>query len=137
MTPGQISLGSFTITTAGTQTGEWTTAGNLDGLLAMLVQLRLAYGSGGTSVKAYLQTTMDDGTTPIDIACVVFGTASEVALLNLSALTAKITQVTPTDATLTDDTAVDGILGDRFRLKVVSVGTYAGSTSLTGYAVVR
>lgn len=137
MTPGQISFGSFTITTAGTQTGEWTTAGNLDGLLAMCAQVRLAYGSGGTSVKVYLQTTLDDETTPIDIACFTFTTASAVKARNLSALTAKTTDVTPTDATLTDDTSVDGVLGDRFRLKVVSVGTYAGSTSLTGYAVVR
>lgn len=136
MTPGQLSLGSFSITTAGTQTGEWTTA-SLEGLLALCAQLRLAYGSGGTNVKAYLQTTIDDGTTPIDIACVVFGTASEVAVINLSALTPKTTQVTPTDGTLTDDTAIDGILGDQFRLKVVSTGTYAGSTTLTGAMVVR
>lgn len=137
MTPDTISLGSFNITAAGTQTGDWTTAGNLDGLQAMLVQLRFVYGSGGTNVKAYLQTTMDDGTTPVDIACVLFTTASESPFLNFSALTPKTTQVVATDGTLSDDTAVDGILGDRFRLKVISTGTYAASTSLTGYAVVR
>lgn len=134
--PGFLSLGSFDITAAGTQTGEWTTA-DLDGLLAMVAQLRLAYGSGGTTVRAYLQTSADQGTTPIDIACVLFGTASEVAVLNFSALTPKTTQVTPTNGTLADDTAIDGILGDMFRLKVISTGTYAGSTVLTGGVIAR
>lgn len=136
MNAGAYSLGTFNVTDAGTQTGDWTEV-DFEGLIAACAQVRLVYGSGGTSVKAYLQTTIDEATTPVDIACVVFGTASEVAVLNFSALTPKTTQVTPGDATLTDDTAVDGILGDRFRLKVVSTGTYAGSTVLTGNIVVR
>ncbi len=134
--PGFLSLGSFNITGAGTQVGDWTTA-DLDGMLAMAAQLRLAYGSGGTSVKVYLQTSLDQGTTAIDIACAAFTTASAVKALNFSALTPKTTAVTPTDGTLTDDTAVDGILGDQFRLKIVSLGTYAGSTVLTGGIVAR
>lgn len=133
--PGIHSLGDFTITTAGTQTGDWVD--DLDGMLAMAAQLRLAYGSGGTTVRAYLQTSLDEGTTAIDIACVLFGTASENAALNFSALTPKTTQVTPSDGAMTDDTAVDGILGDRFRLKVISTGTYAGSTVLSGRVCAR
>jgi hypothetical protein len=133
--PGIYTLGDFTITTAGTQTGDWVE--DLEGLLAMAASLRLSYGSGGSSVKAYLQTTLDQGTTAVDIACVVFGTASEHAALNFSALTPKTTQVTPSDGSLSDDTAVDGILGDQFRLKVVSTGTYAGSTVLSGRICVR
>lgn len=129
MKTGIQSLGDFTITTAATYPGDWVTG--FDGLLAMCAQLRLAYGSGGTSIKAYIQTSLDQGTTPIDIASVVFGTASEVVALNFSALTPKLTQVVPTDGALSDDTAVDGILGDRFRLKIVSTGTYAGSTVLS------
>jgi hypothetical protein len=74
--PGIQSLGDFAITTAGTQIGDWTET-DLSGLLAMAAQIRLAYGSGGTNVKAYLQTSLDEGTTAIDIACVVFLTASE------------------------------------------------------------
>lgn len=134
-TPGIYSLGDISITTAGTQTGEWMTG--LAGVLAMSAQVRLSYGSGGTNVKAYLQTSLDEGTTPIDIACIVFGTASENAVLNFSGLTPKTTQVTPTDGALADDTAVDGILGDRFRLKLVSVGTYAGSTVLSARICAR
>jgi hypothetical protein len=133
--PGFFSLGNFPIAAAGTQVGDWTTC-DLSGLLALAAQLRLAYGSSGTTVKAYLQTSLDQGGTPIDIACVVFGTASEVEVMNFSALTPK-GQVVPSDGSLADDTLVDGILGDRFRLKVISTGTYGGSTILTAGAVAR
>lgn len=134
ISPGYQSLGSFNITAAGTQTGDWVE--DLEGLLAACLQARLAYGSGGTSVKVYVQTSLDQGVTPIDVACFTFLVASAVKVRNLSALTPKATDVTPTDATLTDDTSVDGILGDRFRVKVVSVGTYV-STTLTVGAVMR
>lgn len=129
ISPGVKSLGDFTITGAGTQVGEWVE--DLEGMLSMGAHLRLAFGSGGTNIKAYLQTSFDDGLTVADIACVVFGVASEAELLNFSALTPK-GQVTPTDGTLADDTVVDGILGDRVRLKIISAGTYAGGTVLSG-----
>lgn len=135
LSPGYSSLGTFNITTAGTQTGDWVD--DFEGCLALLAQLRFVYGSGGTSVAAYLQTSVDDGTTPIDIATVAFGTASENAVFNFSALTPKTTQVTPTDGALTSDTSVDGIVGDRFRVKIVVTGTYAGSTQLVCSAVAR
>lgn len=133
--PGIQSLGDFTITTAGTQTGDWVSG--LEGMLAMSASLRLSYGSGGTNAKVYLQTSLDGGTTAIDIACVLFELVSEHRVLNFSALTPKTTQVTPTDGSLTDDTAVDGVLGDQFRLKIVSTGTYAGSTVLAARICAR
>lgn len=135
ISPGLKSLGDISITTAGTQTA--TAVEDLDGMLAAAVQFRLAYGSGGTSVKAYLQTSLDQGTTWVDVACFAATTVSAVKVYNLSALTPKTTAATPTDGSLTDDTSVDGILGDRLRVKVVSVGTYAGSTVLSVRAVVR
>lgn len=125
MKTGIQSLGDLTITTAGTYVGQWVTG--FEGLLSLAAQLRLAYTSGGTSIKAYLQTSLDQESTAIDIACVVFGTAGEVEALNFSALTPKTTQVTPSDGALADDTAVDGILGDRFRIKAVVVGTYVNT----------
>lgn len=135
LSPGVKDLGDFAITAAGTAVGTPITG--LDGILAATVQLRLAYGSGGTSVRAYVQTSLDQGSTWVDLACVLFGTASEVAVLNFSGLTPKTTAVVPTDGSLADDTAIDGILGDRFRVKIVSTGTYAGSTVLTARLVAR
>lgn len=135
ISPGYKSLGTFAITTAATAVGDWVE--DLEGALSMLAQLRFVYGSGGTNVKAYLQTSVDDGDTPVDIACVVFAMASENAVLNFSALTPKTTQITPSDGAMADDTNVDGVLGDRFRVKIVSTGTYAGSTQLVCSAVFR
>jgi hypothetical protein len=125
--PGYKSLGVFDITITETIVGDWIE--NLEGMISALVGIRFIYGSSGTSVKAYLQTTSDDGSTACDIACVVFDTVSEHKLLNFTAAP-KLTQVTPTDKALADDTAVDGILGNKFRLAVVVVGTYAGSTQV-------
>lgn len=131
--PGLYSLGDFTIGAAATQVGDWV---DITGALSALVSLRLAWGSAGTTVRAWVQTS-GDGVIATDIACVLFGVASEHELLNFSALTPKTTQVTSTDGTLADDTAVDGIVGTKMRLKVVSTGTYAGSTVLSARVTAR
>ncbi len=133
--PGVKSLGDLVIAGPGTQVGDWVEG--LEGLLTLAAQLRLAYGSGGASIKAYLQTSLDQGVTAIDIACFTFATAGAVKARNFSALTPKLADVAPTDGALADDASVDGVLGDRFRLKVVSTGTYGGSTVLSGRMVVR
>ena len=135
ISPGIKSLGDFTIAAAGTQVGDWVEG--LEGLLALAAQLRLAYGSGGAAIKAYLQTSLDQGITAIDVACFTFAMASAVKARNISALTPKTADVVPTDGALADDTSVDGVLGDRFRLKIVSAGTYGGSTVLSGRLVAR
>lgn len=106
----------------------------LVGLQSLTVSLRFAWGSGGTSVKTYLQTSLDGGNRWIDIACVVFGVLSEEQVINLSALTPKGVTI-PTDGTLADDTVVDGIIGDRIRLKAVVTGTYSGNSVLVGRIV--
>jgi hypothetical protein len=133
--PGVISLGDFTLTAAGTQVG--ISVDGLEGMLAACLQARLAYGSGGTTARLYFQTSLNQGTTWVDIACVLFGTASETEIVNLSALTPKSSQVTPTDGALADDTVVDGVLGDQLRAKLVTTGVYAGSTVLEVRANVR
>lgn len=133
--PGFRSLGQFTITAAGTQVGEWVT--DLDGLLAACIQARLAYGSGGTAIKVYVQTSLDQGVTPIDIACFTFAQASAVKARNLSALTPRTADIVPTDGALADDASIDGVLGDRVRAKIVSTGAYADSTLLSIGMVMR
>jgi hypothetical protein len=138
--PGIYDIGSSAITVA--LTGEVITSvtdsngdaqayvGDLDGALGVGLQVRFSYGSGGTTCKVYVQTTLDQGDTWIDVACAAFTTSSATKVLNLSGLTAKTTAATPGDGALADDTAVDGIIGDRWRVKVTSTGTYAGSTTV-------
>ena len=139
--PGIYNLGDYALTTA--VTGEVITDGvsasgedqafldQLEGMLAASVQIKFAYGSGGTSLKVYIQTSLDQGATWIDVACAAFTTSSATKVLNLSGLTPKTSAATPSDGALTDDTALDGVLGDRWRAKITSVGTYAGSTTLS------
>jgi len=125
--PGIYSLGDFTITAAGTQIG--TVVDDLAGVAELDAQLRLAYGSGGTAVKAYLQSSLDQGTTWFDLLCFTATTAGKTRARRLKP---DGNELTPTDGALADDTVAAGIvLGDRFRLKVVSTGTYAGSTVLS------
>lgn len=136
--PGIYDVGSSAITTA--VTGSVITSSvdasgtaieyvdRLEGMTAATVQFRFAYGSGGTTAKAYLQTSLDQGTTWVDIACEAFTTSSSVQVVNLSGLTPKTSAATPGDGALADDTCVDGILGDRLRVKITTTGTYVGTT---------
>ncbi len=129
MPSGIFSLGDFTVAAAATQTGTAVT--NLGGALAVTIEGRLAVGAGGETIKAYVQTSLDQGTTWTDVACLAYTTASARKVINLSGLTPRTTPATPTSGSLTDDTCLDGVLGDRLRAVVVSTGTYTGSTVLS------
>lgn len=137
---GIFDLGSREITAA--LTDEVLTDGSegefivdLEGMTAVSIQVRLVYGSGGTTVKVDVETSLDQGASWISIARLAFTTASAIKVVNLSGLTPKTTPATP--AVLSDDTCLDGILGDRLRAKVTSTGTYGGSTSIAVRAAVR
>jgi hypothetical protein len=132
--PGVYPL-TAAVTTAGTQTTDWIDS--LEGMLAMSASIALSYGSGGTSIKVYLQTSFDAGVTAQDVACAAFTTSSATKQFNISGLTAVTSPATPTDGALSDNTCVDGFLGPMYRLKVVSVGTYAGSTLVSTRIVAR
>lgn len=122
--PGIFSLGDFAITTAGTQTG--TVVDGLDGMSAVTIDARLAYGSGGTTTVVVVQTSINQGSTWIDIARFDFSTAGAEKVVNLSGLTPRTSPLSV--AALGSEGSVDGILGDRLRAVVTSTGTYAGST---------
>lgn len=98
---------------------------------SLAVQANFTYDSGGTSVDAYLQTTVDGGVTWTDIAQFHFTTASARFLYNLNSQTPVTTEYTPTDGTLSANTAKDGILGPQFRVKYKSTGTYGGASALS------
>lgn len=124
--PGDYSLCDQAITTA-LSSVALTPVQDLEGILAATILARFAYGSGGTSAKAYVQVTLDDGATWIDVACFAFTTASATRVINLSGLTPKTTPLTPSDGALTDDTFIDGVLGSAMRVKLVTTGTYSNT----------
>lgn len=100
------------------------------------LQANFLYGSGGTTVKAWVQTSFDGGANWIDIANFAFTTA---ALRKVAGLTVNVaaTHATPTDGTLADNTINNGLIGDRIRVKYTTTGTYGGATSLEIKAVLR
>lgn len=99
-------------------------------------QSTFLYGSGGTTVKVFIQTSLDNGASWMDIICLAFTTAAlkKVGAVSLSVVAAV---TTPTDGTLADNTVVNGILGDRLRVKTITAGTYAGLTSLQTWVTLR
>jgi len=94
----------------------------------LTVQFTFAYGSGGTTATYWLQTSLDGGASWIDIACVQFTTGSGKQIVNIDAGGYVTPGYVPGDGTLAVGSVVDGILGDRLRIKQTIVGTYADST---------
>ncbi len=131
------TLLNATITTAQSTTTTTADALDLPFHRSLLIQANFTYGSGGTSVDAYVQTSADGGLTWYDVAQFHFLTTSATKLYNLSNRTAVTAIATPTDGALASNTSVDGILGDRLRVKWSSTGTYAGGTNLTITAIPR
>ena len=135
LNPGNYSLADRAITTALNE--AQTPIIDLDGATAITLQARLIYGSGGTSAKVYVQTSLDQGVSWIDVACFAFVGAGIPKVANLSGLTARPVLATMTDGALADDTVVDGILGDRLRARIITTGTYSGNTVVSVRASVR
>jgi hypothetical protein len=93
------------------------------------LQTNFVYGSGGTSIDVYVQTSID-GVTWIDISNFHATTANARTVVNLLDDVAVSTPVVPTDGALTANTAISGILDAVIRLKIVTVAAsaYVGTT---------
>jgi hypothetical protein len=98
--------------------------------LTALIQGELVYGSGGTTLDAWVQTSIDGGETWIDVCNFRWTTAGNRRLYNLSADTPITTVHTATDGTLAANTAKDGVIGRQWRVKYTSTGDYADDTTL-------
>ena len=118
---------SETITTAIT-----AVISGLYGMKELVIEANFVFGSGGTTVDAWLQTSLDGGNNWIDIAQFAFLVTSlrKIHTVVMPAVVATRTNVTPLDGTLGDNLIQDGILGDHLRVKLTTVGTYAGGTTL-------
>lgn len=103
----------------------------------LAVQARFLYGSGGTTAKAWVQTSLDNGATWIDVMNFAFTTAAATKVSAVNTTTALAAGATPTDGSLADNTILSGFLGDRIRVKFTTTGTYGGATSLKITAVVN
>lgn len=129
--------GDFQITTAGEQIGA--ALAGLDGNAEFDCDIRFQYGSGGTDAKAFLQTSLDQGATWIDLWCFRATTAAKHQVRRLAPVADVVwNPITPSDGALAADTLAAAIVfGDRLRVKVVSTGTYADSTVLSVRVTLR
>ena len=96
-------------------------------------------GGGGTNIKVYIQTSLDSvGSTTaggkpqvwFDIMCFAFATTAGRKLLKVREETAVVADHVETDGALTDDTAVSGLIGTHVRAKIVTTGTYSGTSTI-------
>ena len=91
---------------------------------------------GGTTAKAWVQTSFDGGASWNDIANFAFTTTTATRIYHLTA--AAVTAIaTPTDGTLADNTAVNGLLGSVVRVKLTTTGTYTGASSFVIRALAK
>jgi hypothetical protein len=93
-------------------------------------QATFARGGGGTTTDVFLQTSLDNGSTWVDIAQFALATTTVTKISALRPYIAMAANVTPTDGALSDNTILDGLIGDRLRVKTVVVGTYSGTSTL-------
>lgn len=129
-----ILLPSTTITTAvtGIVTVPTSVTGlRLSGMYYLAAHAIFTYGSGGTTAKFWVQTSLDGGTTWIDIMNFAHTTASLSRMSAVVATTALAAVTALTDGTLADNLIVSGLLGDRLRVKYTTTGTYGGSTTIS------
>jgi hypothetical protein len=136
LNPGDYSLATLSIAAAVSASAQ-TSINDLEGMKAATIECQFNYGSGGTTAKVWIQTTIDDGLTWIDIANFAFTTAAATKVINLSGQTPVTTAIVPTDGAMADNTCQDGVFGSALRAKVTTTGTYAGTTNLSVKVNVR
>lgn len=136
--PGIYNLGDATISTAVTDlviTAGSSASGaaqafidRLAGMQSVVLVANFTWGSGGTSVAAIIQSTLD-GVQWFDIARFDFTTAS-------AAKTATIVRSAAAAATiaslvLASEGVNAGRLGGKLRAKLTTLGVYSGNTSIS------
>jgi hypothetical protein len=98
--------------------------------VSLTVEAIFVRAGGGTTAKAWVQTSFDGGTTWVDVMNFAFTTTTGSAVSSVRVTTAVAANYTPTDGTLADNTIKDGLLGDRVRVKWTTTGTYTGASSI-------
>lgn len=99
------------------------------------VQASFVRGAGGTDVQTFIQTSLDGGLTWIDIMNLGFLVTTAVKVSAVHRDTALAAAITPGDGALAANSIVNGLLGDRLRVKAISTGTYTGVTTLRVFGV--
>ncbi len=124
-----------TLAAAGTYTGEVSLLPS--GAKTLAIQTVFVRAAGGTTTKVYVQTSLDGGVTWVDIMQQAFATTTATKASAVKTDIAVAAGVTPSDGSMSDNTILDGVLGDRIRVKFIVAGTYTGASSVTVTGVVN
>jgi hypothetical protein len=124
LTPGTYDLATLAITTALANSAQ-TPIVDLAGMSAANLLFEMLGGTGGTSIDALVQTSFDDGTTWLDVARATFLT---VAGKKRCVLQNDAPLGMTAYAALAAEGVNDGLLGDRLRAVITTVGTYSNTT---------
>jgi len=122
ISPGLYTLAILGVTTP-LATVPQSEVDGLDGMNAVTLEAEVLGATGGTSVSALVQTTMD-GSTWLDIARFDF-TAAGKKYAVIEALSAKAVTAY---AALAAEGVNDGLLGNSLRAVITSVGTFTNTT---------
>lgn len=126
--PNQVTLLSGAIPAAGTYTTPGYYVGRLPGgAKYVAAQVNFVRSSGGTTLDVYVQTSLDDEATWCDVANFSLATTSVRKVSAVKTSTALAANVTPTDGSIASNTILSGLVGPKFRLKYVVVGSYVGT----------
>lgn len=97
--------------------------------MSVCCEHNFTYGSGGTTLDTYLQTSLNGGTTWIDVVHFSAALANLHTVANVSGASGPTAPVPVTDGgALAANTILPGIVGSWWRLKYIVAGTYAAST---------
>jgi len=112
--------------------GTYTSEGVSIPMAASVVAIQSVFvrAGGGTTTDVFIQTSLDNGSTWIDIAQFALATTTVTKVSAVRPYIAMAANVTPTDGALSDNTILDGLIGDRLRVKTVVVGAYSGASTL-------
>lgn len=105
----------------------------------LILEAKFVRAGGGTTCKVWVQTSLDAGASWFDVACFAFATTTGNKLHAVVArpATAFTPATVPASGALTDDTVLNGVLGDRFRTLLTTTGTYSGASSIEVHAVTK
>jgi hypothetical protein len=136
--PNEFTWFSGAVPLAGTYVYPDVFGQELRNIAGLAVSCEFTYGSGGTTIDVYAQTSLDGGSNWIDVICFHLTTASARKGASVRAnVTSGSSAITPTDGTLTANTVQDGVVGGRWRVKVKVAGTYVASTLAIAGTCVR
>lgn len=114
---------SGAVPAAGTTNYDIEASGLFDAI-KLALYAKFVYGSGGTSIKLYVEGSYDQGTSWVPVGNVTFTTANDAKLFTVVPSSLGSTDA---DASQADDTVINHI-PPRLRLRQVVAGTYAAST---------